>query len=166
MTDDTRLHRLYNRARLDDREVNEMIGLAHGITADGVVTQDEVNVLHKWLVAHTAGACNPVVKILLDCIDALLADGVVEPEEAKDIFLVLQQFSAGDFELGETLKSTTPPLDKAPRRCISCPGAVQHNIVKRVSRRRSPPLLVEFTLRYGLRAAIHAIQRVAHDSAR
>jgi hypothetical protein len=47
MTDDTRLHRLYNRARLDDREVNELIGLAHGITADGVVTQDEVNVLHK-----------------------------------------------------------------------------------------------------------------------
>lgn len=122
MTGDTRLHRLYNRARLDDREVNELIGLAHGIIADGVVTQDEVNVLHKWLVAHTAGACNPVVKLLLDRIDAVLADGVVEPEEARDIFTVLQQFSAGDFELGETLKSTTLPLDNPPP-AIAFPGS-------------------------------------------
>ena len=45
MTDDTRLHRLFNRARLADREVNELIGLTHGIIADGMVTKDEVDYL-------------------------------------------------------------------------------------------------------------------------
>lgn len=114
MTEDTRLHRLYNRARLADREVNELLGLTHGITADGVVTQAEVEYLHKWLVAHTAGAANPVVASLLGRVDAILADGTVDPEEAAELFSVLQQFASGDFELGETLKATTLPLDAPP----------------------------------------------------
>jgi hypothetical protein len=114
MTDDTHLHRLYNRARLDDREVNELLGLTHGITADGAISQDEVSYLHKWLVAHTAGAANPVVAGLLRRVDAILADGAVDPEEAADLLGVLKVFAAGDFELGETLKATTLPLDAPP----------------------------------------------------
>jgi hypothetical protein len=119
MTDDTRLHRLFNRARLADREVNELIGLTHGIIADGMVTKDEVDYLHKWLVGHTAGAGNPVVADLLGRVDAILADGVVDPEEAADLFSVLQRFAAGDFEIGETLKATTLPLDAPPRQYVS-----------------------------------------------
>ena len=73
-----------------------------------------MNGLHKWLVAHTAASSNPVVKLLLDRVDAILADGIVDPEEAIDLFTVLKQFAGGDFELGETLKSTTLPLDNPP----------------------------------------------------
>lgn len=116
MTDDTRLHRLYARARLDDREVNELIGLAHGIIADGVVNKEEVDYLHKWLVAHTAGAGNPVVAALLGRVDTILADGVVDPEEAADLFSVLKRLAGGDFEIGETTKATTLPLDSPPPR--------------------------------------------------
>jgi hypothetical protein len=114
VTEDSRLHRLYNRARLADREVNELLGLTHGITADGVITPVEVEYLHKWLVAHTVGAANPVVAALLGRVDAILADGAVAPEEAADLFSVLQQFAAGDFEVGEMLKATTLPLDIPP----------------------------------------------------
>lgn len=114
MTDDSRLHRLYNRARLADREVNELIGLTHGVIADGRVSQEEVEYLHKWLVAHTAGAGNPVVAALLGRIDTILADGIVDPEEAEDLLSTLKQFAAGDFEVGEVLKATTLPLDAPP----------------------------------------------------
>lgn len=114
MTDDTRLHRLYNRARLADREVNELLGLTHGITADDVVTQAEVEYLHKWLVAHAAAAANPVVAALLNRVDAILADGIVDAEESADLLSILQRFAAGDFEIGETLKATTLPLDAPP----------------------------------------------------
>jgi tetratricopeptide (TPR) repeat protein len=114
MTNDTRLHRLYNSARLADREVNELLGLTHGITADGVITQAEVEYLHKWLVAHTAGAANPVVAPLLGRVATILADGIVDPEEAADLFALLQRFAAGDFEVGEMLKATTLPLDAPP----------------------------------------------------
>lgn len=114
MTDDTQLHRLYSRARLDDREVNELIGLALGITADNIISKDEVDFLHRWLVAHTEVTSNPVVKLLHGRIDAILADGIVEPEEAAELLTLLKKFSAGDLELGETLKSTTLPLDAPP----------------------------------------------------
>jgi NAD-dependent DNA ligase len=114
MTDDTRLHRLYARARLDDREVNELIGLAHGMVAHGSITKDDVDYLHKWLVAHAAATANPVVMALQDQIDRILANGDVNAEEAADIFCVLKRFAGGDFELGETLKATTLPLDAPP----------------------------------------------------
>lgn len=123
MTEETRLDRLYNRARLADRETNELLGLTHGITADGVVTQAEVEYLHKWLVAHTAAAANPVVATLLGRVDAILADGTVDPEEAAELLSVLQKFAAGDFELGETLKATTLPLD-APPPAINFPSSI------------------------------------------
>ena len=54
------------------------------------------------------------VAALLGRVDAILADGVVEPEGAADLFSVLQRFAAGDFEAGETLKATTLPLDVPP----------------------------------------------------
>lgn len=122
MTEDTRLHRLYARARLDDREVNELIGLAHGIIADGVVNKAEVDYLQKWLVAHEAAAGSPVVSKLLNRVDAILADGVVDSEEAADLFSVLQRLAGGDFELGETVKATTLPLDE-PAPVIEFPGS-------------------------------------------
>lgn len=48
------MHRLFNRARLDDRQVNELLGLSHGIIADGIVSAEEAQYLQKWLVANTA----------------------------------------------------------------------------------------------------------------
>jgi NAD-dependent DNA ligase len=114
MTDDTRLHVLYGRARLADREVDELVGISHGLIADGAITQNEVDYLEKWLVAHDAAIGNPVVKKLLDRVDKILADGRVDAEEAADLFALLQRFVAGDPERGELLKSTSLPLDAPP----------------------------------------------------
>jgi hypothetical protein len=55
-------------------------------------------------------------------VDEILAHGTVNPEEAADLFKVLQNFAAGDFELGEALKSTSLPLD-APPPTINFQGA-------------------------------------------
>ncbi len=106
------LHQLFNRARLDDRQVNELLGLSHGIIADGAVSLEEVQYLQKWLVANTAVKDNPVVSNLLVRINDMLADNVLEADEAKELFETLQQFSGGDFEIGELLKSSTLPLDQ------------------------------------------------------
>jgi len=106
------LHKLFNRARLDDRQVNELLGLSHGIIADGAVSLEEAQYLQKWLVANTAVKDNPVVSNLLVRINDMLADNVLETDEAKELFETLQQFSGGDFEIGELLKSSTLPLDQ------------------------------------------------------
>lgn len=107
------LHRLFNRARLDDRQVNELLGLSHhGIIADGAVSLEETQYLQKWLVANTAVKDNPVVSNLLVRINDMLADNVLEADEARELFETLRQFSGGDFEIGELLKSSTLPLDQ------------------------------------------------------
>jgi NAD-dependent DNA ligase len=122
MTDDTRLHVLYGHARLADREVDELVGLAHGLTADGTLVPAEIEYLEKWLVSHDASLGNPMVRKLLTRVDEIVAHVTVNPEEAADLFKVLQNFAAGDFELGEALKSTSLPLD-APPPTINFQGA-------------------------------------------
>jgi NAD-dependent DNA ligase len=112
---ETGLHRLFNRARMDHRLVNELIGLAHGIIADGAVNQAEAEYLFKWIVANAEQTDNPVLRLLYGRVEQVLADGVLDPEEASDLLETLTRFCAGDFEIGETQKSTSLPLcDPAP----------------------------------------------------
>ena len=108
------LHRIYGKARLNDRQINELIGLAHGLIADGEVNQAEAEYFQKWLVANRDISDNPVTSNLLCRVNTMLADGVLDAEEAKELFDTLKKFSGGDFELGEVLKSCELPLDEPP----------------------------------------------------
>lgn len=110
----TELHRIFSRARLDDRQVNELLGLAHGIIADGVVTQQEAEYLQKWLVANAGVSNNPVVANLLQRVNQMLSDRILDAEESRELLETLTKFSGGDFELGEVLKSSSLPLDEPP----------------------------------------------------
>ncbi|HEX4861353.1 MAG TPA: BRCT domain-containing protein [Rhizomicrobium sp.] len=108
------LHRMFGRARLDDRQLNELIGLAHGLIADGTVNQAEAEYLRKWLVANADVNANPVISNLLVRVNQMLQDDVLDAEEGRELFETLRKFSGGDFELGEVLKSSTLPLDEPP----------------------------------------------------
>lgn len=108
------LHRIYGRARLNDRQINELIGLSRGIIADGKIDQTEVEFLRKWLVANRDVSDNPVTANLLRRINTMLSDGIFGSEESKELFETLKRFSGGDFEFGEVLKSTELPLDEPP----------------------------------------------------
>jgi NAD-dependent DNA ligase len=104
---------------MDDRLVNELIGLAHGIIADGAVNQAEAEYLLKWIVANAEQTSNPVLGLLYGRVKKVLADGTLDPEEATDLLETLTRFSAGDFEIGEVQKSTSLPLrDPAPSVCF------------------------------------------------
>jgi NAD-dependent DNA ligase len=115
------LHRFFGRARLDDRQINELIGLAHGLIADSELNDAEVEYLRKWLVANQDVSKNPVTGNLLRRIDVMLSDGVLDAIERKELFETLRKFSGGDFELGEVLKATELPLDHPPP-IVICPG--------------------------------------------
>jgi hypothetical protein len=114
------LHRIYGGARLNDRQINELIGLAHGLIADGEVNQAEAEYLQKWLVANRDVSDNPVTANLLCRVNAMLADGFLDAQESKELFDTLRKFSGGDFELGEVLKACELPLDEPPP-VILCP---------------------------------------------
>jgi len=104
-------HTSINRTGIIDRQVDELIGLSRGIIADGLVTQDEVLFLQKWLVANKAVTESPVITLLTDRIFEILEDGTVDEFEKQELLETLTEFSGSDFELGETLKSTGLPLD-------------------------------------------------------
>lgn len=102
---------MFNRARIDDRQVNELLGMAKMITADGIVSQDEAEYLQKWLVANQAISSNPVVTRLMQRVEAMLRDNVLDADEAEELFDTLHRFTGGDFELGELTKASRLPID-------------------------------------------------------
>ncbi len=96
--------------RLTSRHIDELIGLARGLTADGAINQAEVEFLQKWLAATGSVADQPVLRVLFKRVNEILADGVADPNECAELLETLVDFSRGDFELGEALKSTSLPL--------------------------------------------------------
>lgn len=113
--DDEFLNRVGNE-RISSRQMDELIGLSRGLVADDQINQREVEFLQKWLVANLSVSGHPLIHRLYQRIDQILADGIVDDEEKTELLDTLNRFSNRDFELGETLKSTTLPLcTPAPR---------------------------------------------------
>lgn len=108
----------YNRVggdRITSRQVDELIGIARGLVADGQVNQAEIEFLQKWLAANAAISDQPIIRTLYRRVNEVLSDNVVDDEEKAELLDTLNRFSNRDFELGEVLKSTTLPVcDPAP----------------------------------------------------
>lgn len=107
--DDATLNRL-NGDRLQSRQVDELIGLARGLIADGSINTAEVTFLEKWLVANLAISHQPLIATLYDRVRQILSDGDADPEECADLLAALTNFTAESTELGEAGKSSTLPL--------------------------------------------------------
>lgn len=101
--------------RIASRQIDELIGIARGVAADGALNQKEVEFLQKWLAASEVVSNHPVIRTLYTRIDEALSDGNLDSDECTDLLDTLEKLSSRDFELGEVLKSTTLPLcDPAP----------------------------------------------------
>jgi NAD-dependent DNA ligase len=114
MDNEPQLNQL-NNDRLQSRQVDELIGIARGLTADGSINPAEVEFLEKWLVCNLDISHQPLIATLYERVREILADGAADPDECADLFAALTRFSANDAELGEVAKATTLPLcDPAP----------------------------------------------------
>lgn len=102
--------RTVGHERLSARQIDELIGLARGIACDGTINQSEAEFLQKWLAANVGISNQPVVATLYQRVNDVLADGILDSEEAADLLATLNAFSDRDFELGEVFKATTLPL--------------------------------------------------------
>lgn len=103
----------YNRLngdRLQSRQVDELIGLARGLTADGSINQSEVQFLETWLASNLAISHQPLIATLYDRVRGILEDGIADAEECQDLFTALNAFASGDAVLGEAQKPTSLPL--------------------------------------------------------
>ena len=90
--------------------MDELIGLAQGVIADGYVSQAEAEYLQGWLAKNLDISSNPILETLYDRIEDMLCDNLLDNEESAELLKILQDFSGGDFEIGEVQKPTTLPL--------------------------------------------------------
>lgn len=105
--------RFYNRVggeRISSRQIDELIGIARGVAADGTLNQAEVEFLQKWLAGNVEISGQPVIRTLYDRVNEILSDDILDAEECGELLETLNSFSDRDFELGEVLKSATLPL--------------------------------------------------------
>lgn len=102
-----------NTRSVEDRRMDTLIGLSKGLLADGKLVQDEVEFLFQWLIQNK-GTNNPVIANIENKVLEILHDGIVDKEEAQELFELLKKLNGEDADLGEVAKPTNLPLCSPP----------------------------------------------------
>ncbi len=108
----------FNRKKIQDRQVDTLIGLSKGILANGEVDLKEAEYLYGWLIQNALASDNPVIHNLLEKVDTMLADGVLDAEESTELLNILQKISGDPSAIGELSKSTSLPINEPPPNII------------------------------------------------
>lgn len=75
---------------ITDRQVNELIGLVQGVTADGSVDQSEVEFLLNWLEANKGSLHRWPAKAIYPRLKDALSDGYLDEIEEEEIHALLE----------------------------------------------------------------------------
>ena len=109
-SDEDELGIKYAPSRINNRQMSTLVGLAKGVIADGVVDQQEAEMLLNWL-ANNRFTKNIMVDKLVDRIEVMLSDGLLDGEEQEELLQLLSDFAGEPGAVGELLKSASLPLD-------------------------------------------------------
>jgi NAD-dependent DNA ligase len=103
----------FNRARRAERDICELLGLARGLLADGVVTADEAILLHDWVTRHKDALDHWAVRTVHDRLVAHFEDGLIDEEERADLKVLLDSLVGGELSaVCDADAATTLPLDQ------------------------------------------------------
>ena len=79
----------FSRARLSGRQVSELLGLCHGLIADGKVVQSEAESLYAWLIDQEEAGC-PLVETTRAQVGRMLEDGVLDADESVELMRLVR----------------------------------------------------------------------------
>lgn len=101
--------------RIEDRGISELIGIARGLVADGVVNELEADFLIQWLKENEHLTCWPF-DVLNKRVRAMLEDGVIDAEERQDLLELLRDLIGGKPAAGKAVNfaSALPLTQPAP----------------------------------------------------
>ena len=109
------LTRQFSQKRLNDRAIDELIGMSRGIVADGLVNQKEAEFLYSWMQKNISFCEDRIVNQLYCRIKEMFQDGVFDPDEQKELFTILNEFTGETtVEIPATLSSSLPLCRPAP----------------------------------------------------
>lgn len=82
--------KFFHSARIDRRSADALVGLAAGLTADGVVTTGEALFLKQWLDTNLVHLDDPVINLLYSRLSSMLQDNVLEAVSVHAVALLDQ----------------------------------------------------------------------------
>jgi len=107
-------HNKKERIRIDERKVDEMIGICKGIISDQVINLREADFLSQWL-SNNAGIANSWPgNILYQRIDKVLKDNMLDQDEKNELFETLRQITGGISDIDAKNRATKLPLTEPP----------------------------------------------------
>ena len=107
----SKLGRSRTSVRIQDRLIDELIGISRGVIADGVVDEREAIFLGQWIEQHREVAGKWPVNVLYARLTEMLKDGILSRPEQRELLTTLRDITGGDTAYDQQ-KSTTLPLDR------------------------------------------------------
>ena len=90
--------RQWNRPLIVERAASELQGMAAAVIYDGVVENDEIIMLYRWLDQYKEESNEWPLNELKKLIEDICADGIVTTEERMQLFRFLKNFATGPDE--------------------------------------------------------------------
>ena len=99
-------------SRVQDRLIDELIGICRGVIADGEVDEREAIFIGQWIENHRDIADRWPVNILYARLTEMLKDGILNREEQGELLTTLREITGEKSMYVEPNRSTSLPLDK------------------------------------------------------
>ncbi len=107
--------------RVQDRLIDELIGISRGVIADGMVDEKEAIFIGQWIENHREIADRWPVNVLYARVTEMLKDGILQADEQQELLATLRDLTGESSLYQEPNKSTSLPLDK-PAPAVEFPG--------------------------------------------
>lgn len=103
--------RQYAQTRVRSRTLDELIGLARGLAADGKIVQAEAEFLQHWLNQTSAYQDDPVYRFLYERVNEMLSDGHLDDDESTELLEIIHALTGDNGELKPYRSPSRLPLD-------------------------------------------------------
>ncbi len=98
--------------RIQDRLIDELIGICRGVIADGVITESEAIFIGQWIENHREIADRWPVNIVYARVKEMLLDGILSKHERQELLDTLKDLTGEGSPLQQASHPTTLPLTR------------------------------------------------------
>ncbi|MGV0033767.1 MAG: BRCT domain-containing protein [Candidatus Azotimanducaceae bacterium WSBS_2022_MAG_OTU7] len=108
----SKTNRSRNALRIQERLIDELIGICRGVIADSAIGESEAIFIGQWIENHREVAEKWPANVVYARVTEMLRDGVLSNEEKAELLSTLRDLTGEGSPLQEPNQSTTLPLTR------------------------------------------------------